>query len=205
MISDIDLERLYVAEQKSCFEISEESGGINVSTLYKRMEKLGIPRRSKSQAMKLAYQKNRQKVHLPPTGKGSNSPSWKGGRWKTAKGYSVIYCPGHHHAHCRGKYVLEHILIWEKAHDQQLPKGWVVHHLNGIKDDNRPENLAAMPRKKHHNFLFILELQNRILDLEQKGITPILLERTPENIKNHKDAKAKGDRLEKYLREEDED
>ena len=44
-----------------------------------------------------------------------------------------------------------------------------------------------------------------IVKLEQKGITPILLERTPENIKNHKDAKAKGDRLEKYLREEDEE
>jgi hypothetical protein len=44
-----------------------------------------------------------------------------------------------------------------------------------------------------------------IVKLEHKGITPILLERTPESIKNHKDAKAKGDRLEKYLREEDEE
>lgn len=166
-ITDQELERMYVLEQKSCFEISEEKGGLNVSTLYKRMDRLGILRRSKSQAMILAYQKNRQKVHLPLNGKGPNSPAWKGGRWKTKKGYIVVYSPGHHHAQAHGKYVFEHILIWEKAHNMKLPKGWVIHHFNGIKDDNRSQNLTAMPRKKHHNQMFILELQNRIRKLER--------------------------------------
>ena len=166
MISDQDLERLYVAEQKSCFEISEEYGNLNISTLYKRMERLGIPRRTISQAMTLSYRKNRQKVHLPPNGKGANSPSWKGGRWKTPKGYIIVYSPGHHHAQNHGKYVFEHILVWEKTHGQQLPKGFVIHHLNGVKDDNRPENLKAMPSGKHHNHLFVQELQERIRFLE---------------------------------------
>jgi len=57
-------------------------------------------------------------------------------------------------------------LIWEKANGKQLPEGWIIHHYNGIKDDNRPSNLLAMPNKKHG--LFISLLQKRIFELEAK-------------------------------------
>ncbi len=43
---------------------------------------------------------------------------------------------------------LEHRFVWETLHGK-LPKGWVVHHINGIKTDNRPENLLGMPRGEH--------------------------------------------------------
>lgn len=42
-----------------------------------------------------------------------------------------------------------------------------------------------------------------ILRLEQKGVTPILLEKTPENMKKHKDAKTMRKNLDKFLREEE--
>ena len=42
----------------------------------------------------------------------------------------------------------EHIKVWEDHHGP-LPDKWVVHHLNGIKDDNRPENLVGMARSHH--------------------------------------------------------
>ena len=29
------------------------------------------------------------------------------------------------------------------------PDGWVIHHLNGIPGDNRPDNLVARPRGQH--------------------------------------------------------
>jgi len=42
--------------------------------------------------------------------------------------------------------MLEHRRIWAEQHGP-IPKGWVVHHLNGNKGDNRLENLAALPRE----------------------------------------------------------
>jgi hypothetical protein len=67
-------------------------------------------------------------------------------------------------------YRAEHILVWEEAHGKPLPKGWVVHHLNGIKDDNRPENLLALSRGAHHKHPFpsIEPYQARIRELEME-------------------------------------
>ena len=78
--------------------------------------------------------------------------NWKGGIVKDSAGYILILRPEHPRANKKG-YVLEHLLIWEEAHGKPLPKGWIIHHLNGIKDDNRPQNLEALPNKKHYHVL----------------------------------------------------
>lgn len=43
----------------------------------------------------------------------------------------------------------EHVLIWEKHNKMVVPKGWVVHHINEDRTDNRIENLQAMTRGDH--------------------------------------------------------
>lgn len=92
------------------------------------------------------------------------SPAWKGGRHVRPDGYIGIYAPDHPRAKPTGYYVMEHILVWEQANERYLPKGWVIHHMNGVRDDNRIENLLAMPKSTHDRY--IPALKKRIRELE---------------------------------------
>jgi len=94
--------------------------------------------------------------------RGENNPNWKGGKSRQSDGYVYILGKRPNRKH---RYQLEHIMVWEKANGE-LPKGWVIHHLNGIKDDNRLENLAAMPRKGHNPRFIVQPYQERIRQLE---------------------------------------
>ena len=77
------------------------------------------------------------------------SPVWKGGRMKNPDGYIRIYLPKHHRAGKRGD-VMEHWLVVEKNIGRYLKKKEVVHHINGVKDDNRIENLMLFPNTGEH-------------------------------------------------------
>ena len=80
---------------------------------------------------------------------GEHNYAWKGGRLLGKDGYIYILAvPGNPKGR---RYRLEHVLVWEQANDKKLPKGWVIHHLNHVKDDNRLENLEAMPRSQHNH------------------------------------------------------
>ena len=81
-------------------------------------------------------------------------------------GYIGIYMPEHHKASKVG-YVMEHILIWEKAHNTPLPDGWIIHHINHNKADNRAENLEAMPRSRHNSNRMFQELKRKVVEQEE--------------------------------------
>ena len=92
-------------------------------------------------------------------------PEKRIGRKRIDGGYIKIYLPKYPGATKRG-YVQEHTFVWEQSHKKPLPDGWMVHHLNGIKNDNRPCNLEAMPRGKHHAWLVQQSMARRIQELE---------------------------------------
>jgi hypothetical protein len=77
-----------------------------------------------------------------PRGRGENSTGWKGGRLVKDDGYIRIYKPDHPNS--VKSYVLEHRLVMESKLGRYLTSGESVHHRNGIKDDNRPENLELI-------------------------------------------------------------
>ena len=83
---------------------------------------------------------------------GAANPSWKGGRIHDGYGYVLLKQLDHPKSDAHG-YVREHIVVWEREHHKPLPNGWVVHHLNGIKDDNSPANLVGLPDKQHKGIL----------------------------------------------------
>lgn len=66
----------------------------------------------------------------------------------SSKGYITVYLPSHPRADKCGR-VFEHIVVWENAHQKSVPKGFVIHHINGIKNDNRIENLLLLSNGEH--------------------------------------------------------
>ena len=74
--------------------------------------------------------------------------AWNGGKRTIRGGYIEVYCPTHPAAR-GGKYVREHRLVMEKYLGRYLLPGEQVHHKNGIKDDNKLENLELISKRPH--------------------------------------------------------
>jgi hypothetical protein len=87
---------------------------------------------------------------LLPQISGKNSHKWKGGKLKTQDGYILIYSPNHPRTQNQKRpYVFEHILVAEKKIGRFLLDNEIVHHINEVTNDNRPENLFITTRAKH--------------------------------------------------------
>lgn len=88
------------------------------------------------------------------------SHKWKGGRLVRPNGYIMVYAPDHPTvlaAEARAKatgvrfskrHVWEHRLVMERMLGRYLLPHETVHHKNGVRDDNRPENLELWSKRQ---------------------------------------------------------
>jgi hypothetical protein len=80
--------------------------------------------------------------------KGHKPFNYKGGKL-IHKGYVYLLTKGHPNGD-RDGYVTEHRLVMEKFLNRFLDKKEVVHHINGIRNDNRIENLELIKSQSEH-------------------------------------------------------
>ncbi len=71
---------------------------------------------------------------------GERHHNWNGGIIKNKDGYVLIKKPNHPNSRKNG-YVAEHVAVMTEFLGRGLYKGETVHHKNGIKEDNRIDNL----------------------------------------------------------------
>lgn len=68
----------------------------------------------------------------------------------TSHGYVIVWVGFDHHLSDVRGYAYEHRVVAEKAIGRRLRPGELVHHKNGDKADNRPENLEVFASDAEH-------------------------------------------------------
>ena len=96
-------------------------------------------------------EETKRKIRETKKGKysGDKSSGWKGGRRKDINGYIYIYLPSHPYANSKN-YVFEHRLVMETHLGRVLLPTERIHHINGIVNDNRIENLMLFSGSGEH-------------------------------------------------------
>ena len=90
-------------------------------------------------------------------GRGYNSPYWKGGRaYRQKGGYVRVYISPK-------KYMQEHRAVMEKHLGRKLKSTEAVHHRNGVKDDNRIDNLEIVTKPHHYGKVICPHCQKEFL------------------------------------------
>ena len=120
-----EAQKLY-KEGKTLQEIGDVFG-VSYRTVGRRFRASGIKIRSKSEAAT-----------------GRLNHFWKGGRYLNKNGYVYISIGPR-------KRIFEHRFVMEQHLGRCLKKSEMVHHRNGIVDDNRIENLKLLTARTHRN------------------------------------------------------
>ena len=104
---------------------------------------------SKLHKGKTVSRETRERISIAHAGKRLRDDYEFGGHEKKrTDGYIVVYAPTHPYCTKEG-YVMKHILVMERHLGKYITRDYAVHHINGVRDDNRVENLKLMTFEEH--------------------------------------------------------
>lgn len=93
---------------------------------------------------------------------GDKCPAYRTGKKLSDAGYVLILKP-EHPRRVAGSYVYEHTLVMEKHLGRFLEKNEVIHHINGVKNDNRIENLQVVTPQEHRKIHTTVKIKSDLI------------------------------------------
>ena len=85
-----------------------------------------------------------------PKASGAANGNWNGGRIVDPRGYALVRVGKDHHLSDIRGYAYEHRLVAEAKLGRRLLASEQIHHVDGDKGNNDPENLEVMESTLHH-------------------------------------------------------
>lgn len=101
-----------------------------------------VDRRSGSYCSRACKHQAQREIQPPPKWARLDQPI------RHSAGYVLIYAPSHPRANAGGR-VLEHILVAEQTLGRPLTTDDHVHHIDGDKTNNSPDNLLVLSNSEH--------------------------------------------------------
>lgn len=151
--------RKHTGESKEKNRISHLRENLSKETLEKMSKShKGILSHRKGLKMEQEYGKEQSKLIKQKQSKSKKglytnekNPNWKKGIKLDPRGYVFVHKPNH--PFNNQGYVQEHRLVMEKHIGRYLKPEEEIHHIDGIKNDNRIENLMLLKNSSEHRKL----------------------------------------------------
>lgn len=172
MMFDITPHQEYIKRRISdgaSMRMLEKEIGVSRKTLSRAMKRCGMRVPTKDESLSHIWENHKHprlgmkgtlcpvygrhlsdetKEKLRKANTAANNYHWSGGRKIHSEGYVLVYDPESHLCNKHG-FVMEHRLVAEKKYGRELTTNDIVHHLDGNKQNNDPDNIVVLTRAEH--------------------------------------------------------
>lgn len=137
---DIELFKTLFYKDGHPLKVIAKIFGVTVGAFAAMRRRNNLPKRGPSEISKKIQRESVTGRYV-----GEKSPTWKTGKTRDASGYILVSAQ----KFGGPRQILEHRWVMQNHIGRPLESFEIVHHINGIKTDNRLENLEITDRASH--------------------------------------------------------